>query len=203
MPYIRWWPWLQRQMLRVGANGMKFDLDFGKHLTVFDVPAASLGRDVRVVAPICFEITIANHTRALVFERGQRRADVIVSITNDGWFGRWDIAREQHLQAAQWRAIELATPVVRAANTGVSALVDARGRVLARGVENDPHGSQVDGILIGEVSLGTRTTLYARVGDVLPWAMLGLTVVALVGSLVRRKTLPLADPNSAPSGDRR
>jgi apolipoprotein N-acyltransferase len=203
MPYIRFWPWLQDRMLQFGANGMKFDLDFGKHLTVLDVPAASLGRDVRVVTPICFEITIANHTRALVFEHGRRRADVIASITNDGWFGVSDIAREQHLQAARWRAIELATPVVRAANTGVSALIDARGRFLVRGVENNSHGSQVDGILIGEVPLGTRTTLYARVGDVVPWAMLGLTAVALVGSLVRRKTPRLADPNSAPSGGRR
>jgi apolipoprotein N-acyltransferase len=204
MPYIRFWPWLQDRMLQFGANGMKFDLDFGKHLTAFSVPAASLGRDVRVVTPICFEITIANHTRALVFEHGRRRADLIAGITNDGWFGRCDIAREQHLQAARWRAIELATPVVRAANTGASALIDARGRVLARGVENNPHGSQVDGILMGEVPLGTRTTLYARVGDILPWTMLGIVSIALLASLVRRNTPRLADPHSAAqSGDRR
>jgi apolipoprotein N-acyltransferase len=186
MPYVRLWPWLQDRMLQFGANGMKFDLDFGRQMTVFNVPAASLGRHVRVVTPICFEITIANHVRALAFEHGQRRADVIASITNDGWFGGWDVAREQHLQAARWRALELATPVVRAANTGVSALIDPRGRVLARGIENDPHGSQVGGILVGEVPLGTRTTLYARVGDLLPWTALGSAFVALLASLVRR-----------------
>lgn len=203
MPYIRLWPWLQDRMLQFGANGMKFDLDFGRQMTAFNAPAASLGRNVRVVTPICFEITIANHVRDLVFERGRRRADVIASVTNDGWFGGWDVAREQHLQAARWRAIELATPVIRAANTGVSALIDPRGRVVARGVENDPQGSQVGGILIGEVPLGTRTTLYAKLGDLLPWTALGAATLALLASLVRRKTPRLADPDSAPSGDRR
>jgi apolipoprotein N-acyltransferase len=187
MPYIRWWPWLQDQMLRVGANGMKFNLAFGRHMTVFNVPAASLGRDVRLVTPICFEITIASHCRGLAFEHGERRADLIVSVTNDGWFGDSDIARVQHLQAARWRAVELATPVARAANTGISALIDARGRILARGVQGDPAGSRVDGFLIGQVPLGTRITLYARIGDVFAWAAFAMGLAALIASYFRRK----------------
>ncbi len=105
MPYIRAWPWLQDQLLGLGANGMKFDLAAGTHLTVLNVPVASLGRSIRVVTPVCFEITVASHVRSLVFdENGQRRADLIASITNDGWFSDTDIARQQHLsRPLRWR----------------------------------------------------------------------------------------------------
>ena len=193
MPYIHYWPWLQQQMLAVGANGMKFDLDAGAHMTVFSVPAASLGRDVRVVTPVCFEVTVASHCRHLVFDHGERRADLIVSVTNDGWFSDTDIARLQHLQCGRWRCVELATPMARAANTGISAIVDAHGRVLARGVEGNSYGAHVDGVLENEVPLGTQTTLYARVGDVFAWATLAASLSALLASFFRRRTSPVAE----------
>jgi apolipoprotein N-acyltransferase len=198
MPYIRSWPWLQDQMLSIGANGMKFDLNFGKQFTVFNVPAASLGRDVRIVTPICFEITIAGHCRKLVFDHGQRRADLIASVTNDGWFGDEDIARNQHLQIARWRCLELATPMARAANTGISALVDARGRLLAKGVQDQQQTSQIAGILMGRIPLGTATTLYARVGDIFAWLTLAAAGLALIGSFFRRKTSPKAEQMKQP-----
>jgi apolipoprotein N-acyltransferase len=198
MPYVRLWPWLQKQMLRFGANGMTFDLNFGKQFTVFNVPAASLGRDVRIVTPVCFEITIAGHCRRLVFDHGQRRADLIASVTNDGWFSGTDIARLQHLQIARWRCLELATPMARAANTGISALVDARGRILDKGVQGKQQGSRTDGILMGQVPLGTATTLYARVGDLFAWATFTAAGLALIASFYRRKTSPKAEQKGQP-----
>jgi apolipoprotein N-acyltransferase len=199
MPYIRAWPWLQEQMLGLGANGMKFDLAAGTHLTVLNVPVASLGRSIRVVTPVCFEITVASHVRSLVFgENGQRRADLIASITNDGWFSDTDIARQQHLQAARWRCVELATPMARAANTGISALVDAHGRIVARGVEGNEAGARAQGILIGQVPLGTKATLYARVGDIFGWATLLAGTLALIASFFRRKASPAAEQTKKP-----
>lgn len=175
MPYIKHWPWLQQQFLDLAAAGMAFDLSSGTRRTVFEI--AAKGGTIRAVTPICFESTSASVCRSLVYEGGQRRADVIVNMTNDGWFGNSDLARAQHLQVARWRAVELGTPVVRAANTGVSAIIDARGRVVKSGVDGSPGAARVDGILTGDITLGAGTTLYGRIGDVAGW-------VCFVGGLV-------------------
>jgi apolipoprotein N-acyltransferase len=185
MPFISRWPWLQNRLLAIGAQGMQFDLNAGTALTVLPVPVSD-DKVVRVVNPICFEVTVSDHCRQMVFEKGQRRADLIANLTNDGWFGNSDIAREQHLEIAQWRCIELATPMARAANTGISALIDSKGRILARGVEGSRHATQVDGILKGSLTLGAGPTLYARVGEVFPWSVLGLILTALAASFVRK-----------------
>ncbi len=193
MPFINRWPWLQNQLLAFGAKGMKFDLAAGTDLTVFEVPGAATGNTARIVTPICFETTVGDLCRDMVFEKGQRRANLIANLTNDGWFMNSDLARAQHLQIAQWRCVELATPMARAANTGISCLIDAQGRVTARGVEGTRQTAQLDGILRGEVALGTRTTLFARVGNIFPWTILGVATLALLASFVRTKQPRIAD----------
>lgn len=167
MPYISHWPWLERQLMQVGARGMSFGLSAGEELRVLEAPTAA-GR-VRVATPICFEATSSWVCRRLVFEGG-RRADVIVNLTNDGWFGWFDAGRRQHMQAARWRCVELATPMVRAANTGVSAVIDARGRVLTAGVEGGQ--ARADGVLVWDVPLGSDRTVYSFVGDSFGWFLL-------------------------------
>lgn len=179
MPGIRNFPELQQQLLDIGASGMRFDLAMGKERHVFEVPRAGKPA-LRVVTPICFEMSVGWLCRELVYKEGVRRADVIVTVTNDGWFGDSDLARLQHLQLAQWRAAELATPVVRVVNTGISAFIDERGRVQASGVEGHPGASRVDGFLVHPVHLVGGVTLYARVGELagevlcLGWALLWL-----------------------------
>ncbi|NUQ67256.1 MAG: apolipoprotein N-acyltransferase [Phycisphaerales bacterium] len=183
MPYISKWPWLERQLLSFGARGMSFDLAAGTTPTVLPVRAGD--GVVRVVTPICFEVTTAWVCRRLVFEGGTRRADVIVNLTNDGWFSWWDGGREQHLQIARWRCVELRTWMVRAANTGVSAIVDAGGRVVRAGVVTNGGGAgrcRVDGVLVGDVGVGGPVTVYARVGDSVGWMMLALTGLGLAAS---------------------
>ena len=183
MPYISAWPWLERVLLRVGvgAAGMSFDLDAGTK------PVTHLVRSdsglVRVATPICFEGIMPAVCRRLAFSGGQRRADVLIQLTNEGWFGDFDAAREQHLQILRWRALELGTPVVRAANTGISAAIGPDGRVFRRGV----HGAdtRADGVLWAEAPIATGTTPYAAAGDVLGWAsLLGLGGILVAGLLV-------------------
>ncbi len=136
MPVIEYWKSAQDWLLNagIGATGMRFDLARGvrsDRATRFEF-ATSTGERVRVATPVCFEGTSASVCRALVSVDGERRADVLVGLTNDGWFDRWPVGREAHLSLTRWRSVETWTPMVRSANTGVSASVDVHGRVVDR-----------------------------------------------------------------------
>lgn len=196
MPYISEWPWLERVMLNVGvgASGMRFDLSRGSSPLVFELPVG--GRMVSIATPICFEVTVPSVCRRLVADHGKRRADLMVQLTNDGWFGTQDAGRWQHLQLARWRAVELATPIVRVANTGVSAAVDARGRLIASGIDGQPGAARVAGILTADIPLaGARLPMYASVGDVVGWLSLTALFLWTLAAALRRR--PVTTPETS------
>jgi apolipoprotein N-acyltransferase len=83
----------------------------------------------------------------------------IVNLTNDGWFGI-STGPYQHLQQVRLRAIEQGLPVVRAANTGISAVIDPLGRIVAR------LGLGIDGVLDSGLPSALPPTIYARAGDI-------------------------------------
>jgi len=195
MPYISAWPWLERTMLRigVGASGMSFDLSAGRGPVVLRVPRTG-GGDVRVATPICFEATMARVCRRLVHGGGERRADLMVQLTNEGWFGGADSGRAEHLRLARWRCAELATPMVRAANTGISASIDAEGRVVAA------MPSNTEGVLVATVVLGEGRTVYARIGDAAGWGSLAAMLAGLAWTAVRgRRGRNFASPRARPA----
>jgi apolipoprotein N-acyltransferase len=103
---------------------------------------------------------------------------VLANLSNDAWFGRTGYA-EMHLAHAVFRAVELRTPVVRAANTGVSALIDARGRIVQR-LEVGARAT-----LSGELRANAKRTLYAHFGD---GPLLALLALAVAAPLARRMT---------------
>jgi apolipoprotein N-acyltransferase len=88
----------------------------------------------------------------------QRGANVLYIITNDGWWRKTQ-GHKQHLSYARLRAIESRKWVARSANTGISAFINSRGDVLDR-IE---YGEK--GVLVGDVKLNDRVTLYAQYGD--------------------------------------
>ncbi len=87
------------------------------------------------------------------------RAGWMVNLTNDGWFGI-STGPHQHLQQARLRAIEQGLPLVRAANTGISAVIDPVGRVVAR------LGLGLEGVLDSSLPAPIAPTIYTRVGDI-------------------------------------
>jgi apolipoprotein N-acyltransferase len=106
------------------------------------------------------------------------RPDWIVNVTNDAWFGN-STGPRQHLAAARLRAVEEGLPLLRAANTGISAAFDARGHELAR------LGMQQTGLLSVRLPAALPPPLYAKAGLWLPF---GAGILALIAGIVAGKT---------------
>ncbi len=188
------WPGGAKWVTDFAASGMRLDLAEGEELTVFESERVG-GRKIRSVTPICFEVTVASLVRALAEgEDGSRRAELIINATNDGWFGRVDAGKVHHLQIARWRCIELGLPMVRAANTGISAVLGPTGRrvtgrwIDGEGVDRGEVRSlpvNVEGVLVVDVPEPGPRTVYARFGNVIGPAMLVGLGVIVVGLCVR------------------
>lgn len=198
MPYISASETLEQMLLSVGASGMEFALSPGQEPRNLELPLQSVGGEtVSLATPICFEATISSVCRKLVARGGERRASVMVNITNDGWFGDSRGGRQAHLQNARWRCIELATPMIRSANTGISAVIDHRGHVTdttIRPVGENPN----EGYLIGQVQIGHALTPFAVIGDLFGWVCFLCTaiwgVAAIFGTV--RAVEPMSTPES-------
>ncbi len=124
---------------------------------------------------ICYEAIFPGDVAA----RGERPG-WIINLTNDGWFGI-STGPYQHLEQARMRAIELGLPLVRSANTGVSAVIDPVGRTTAR------LGLGIEGILDASLPAAIGPTVYARVGDVPAIMLVAAGILLAVRRRVTRK----------------
>jgi apolipoprotein N-acyltransferase len=123
---------------------------------------------------ICYEVVYPRLAREAVL----RGSELLTTITNDAWYGETS-APFQHFAMASMRSIEQGRYLARAANTGVSGIVDPYGRVTERSRVFEQVG------LVGEVRFIQTRTVYATMGDVVPWT--GLAVVAAALLAVRRR----------------
>lgn len=124
-----------------------------------------LGRGLPLV---CYEAVFAHEVNA-----SPERPDFLLQITNDAWFGTY-AGPQQHLAQARMRAIEQGVPVMRSANTGISAMIDPAGRILAQLAMNE------EGVLDVSLPASLPATIYSRTGD---WPVIGLVLLGLVASL--------------------
>jgi len=109
---------------------------------------------------------------------GEPGATILVNVSNLGWFGdSW--ALRQHLQIGRLRTIETARPMLTATNTGITAAIDAKGQVAAQ------LAPLQAGVLPVSVQGMTGLTPYARFGDKTALALIGLALIAAVGSARR------------------
>jgi apolipoprotein N-acyltransferase len=141
------------------------DFTAGTEPVVFDAG----GRQMSVA--ICYESVYPWIAQAFV-ERG---SELLVTITNDAWFGR-SSAAFQHFDQGAMRAIEQGRYVVRAANTGISGAVDPYGRPLVRTPLFETAAITVD------VRLLDGRTIYSRIGDVPVWVSFVMAAWALVSN---------------------
>ncbi len=141
----------------------------GTELSIGRVDGHPLG------AFICYEAIFPDLARGFV----DRGAELLVNITNDGWYGRTS-APYQHFAMAVFRAVENERYLVRAANTGITAVVDPRGRVVESTELFERRA------IVRDVPFVSTTTFYARHGDVFAWACLGAAVALTASSWKRR-----------------
>lgn len=191
MPYISAWPWLERRLLGLGASGMSFELDRGHSYRPMEVVLED-GRAIEMATPVCFEATMPSVCRRLVGRPGS--AEVMMNLTNDGWFGAWMPGREHHMLTARWRCIELGVPMVRSANTGICAAFDEQGRLVGQGVVDPATGTgglaMLEGIALYEVPLVEGRTIYAGIGDILGWGCLASTGGLVLLAALRGRSIP-------------
>jgi apolipoprotein N-acyltransferase len=137
------------------------------------------GRDYKLGPLICYEDILPSFTRRVA----KLAPNALVNITNDAWFGRTS-EPHQHLALAVFRAVENRLEMVRAVNTGVSAHVDAAGRVLARTESVDPDATPdaTPATLLVDLAMLPGGGLYRHVGD-----LFGFVCALVLVGLVSRK----------------
>lgn len=118
---------------------------------------------------VCYEVIFPELARDYV----RQGSDLLVNITNDAWFGE-SSAPWQHLAMARFRAIENRVWLVRAANTGVTAIIAPSGRI------EQQTGLFETALLTGTVGLGAQPALYSHMGDVIPAVFVGISLLWLL-----------------------
>ncbi len=178
IPGIETFPWL-RKFLPAGAG--RFTAGAGPGVISVRGP----GGDAWRLGPvICYEDILQGFLRGV----GQQHPDLLVNLTSDSWFGA-DTEPWEHLALAVFASVELRVAMVRAVNSGVSALIDPNGRVLQKTYANDPyrHPRDADGIVVTAPKMAGGHTVFVAVGNLFANLCLTATLALLGITLVRAR----------------
>lgn len=152
--------------VNVLAGGAIGEFARGGEATVLSTPLGRFG------VVICYEAIFPDEVREF-FLGG---ADFLINITNDAWFGR-SAAPAQHLAMAVLRAVENRAYLIRAANTGISAIVAPDGRIVRASGLFSPE------VLSGAITSRTGVSPYTRFGDLFAWATVAVALAAAMVGL--------------------
>jgi apolipoprotein N-acyltransferase len=188
IPWVDHFPAVKQWFIKtISPYDFDYSLAAGDSFVVFEQ------NGVRFAAPICFEDTIGRVVRQMVWDDhttggtsggasgGGKRADMLINLTNDGWFMGTN-QPVQHFQIAALRCVENRVPMARSVNTGVSGFIDSTGRVVEQ-VRVYNHVQDVAGVASYELVADPRTPLFAKLGrwpaGLLTLVVIGLTAVGL------------------------
>ena len=158
------------------------DFSPGGEYTVFNLPShqgSAVVEGYKFSVIICFEDIFPSLVRNFVREG----AEFIVNITNDAWYKRTS-APYQHATMAVFRAVENRVSLVRAANTGISSIIDPYGRI-KRSTE-----IFVSSAFACRILLPRGQTFYTKYGDIFSYFCLGLSAIFLLGSIFKKIAPP-------------
>ena len=142
-------------------------MPFNDGFTPGDGPRTfNLAGGARIAPLICYEDLLPELARKFVTET---KANILVNITNDSWYGR-TVAPWEHARLAQWRAIETRRSLLRVTNTGVTVLVNAKGEI------GEALPIFQPAVMTAKVDLLEGETFYVRFGDWFAWAATAMSL---------------------------
>lgn len=157
LPYNDVFPFLNKIEFGQGA------FNPGKEYTIFDV------KNIKFCALICFEQIFPRLVRRFV----RKGADVIINITEDAWFGR-TLGPYQHFENSILRAIEYKKPVLRCANSGISAYIEPTGKIVEKTKLFESR------VIEKNVFIYDRKTIYTIIGDFFGWSFVFITFYSII-----------------------
>jgi len=139
-------------------------------------PVFRVGYNLEIAPYICYEIIFPDFVRRRLHES----TNMLVNVTNDGWFGR-SSGPYQHAAMSQMRSIENGISMARAANSGISMFVDPLGRIVAQ------TGLYTREMVVKEVPTYRIMTYYARFGDWFVAACAAIVALGIFSLLIKKK----------------
>jgi len=182
IPGVDLFPWLQ-DLLPIGTGKFKA----GAGPVIMSLPAAD-GRTWRLGPLICYEDLLPGFIRRV----GELHPELLVNLTSDQWFGARTEPWE-HLALSVFSAIELRVALVRAVNSGISAMIDPNGRLLDKTYADDPYRAPrpSDSKLVRAPKMAGGNTLFVAWGDwfvyLCAFVMLILAVLCYGPAFMRRR----------------
>jgi apolipoprotein N-acyltransferase len=179
IPGAETFPWL-RKVIPAGIG--RFAAGAGPTILPLTGPD---GEDWRLGPVICYEDILGDYVRGV----GRLHPNLLINMTVDSWYGARTEPWE-HLALAVFATVELRVGMVRAVNSGISALIDPNGRLLQKTYADDPYREPraADGIVVSAPRMAQEPTVYVRYGD---WfAYLCIATTLLVGAIAVRNPNP-------------
>lgn len=162
VPFGEYIPFAEHLPAMYYLTPMASGLKGGEGPIAMELPKRGSNQTIRLAPSICYETVVPHviHRHVAQLTEAGKAPELLVNVTNDAWF--WGSSElDMHLACAIYRAIETGTPLVVAANGGLSAAISASGEVLALSPRQEEH------VLFASVPLRNRgePTFYVRYGD--------------------------------------
>jgi apolipoprotein N-acyltransferase len=197
VPFRKSFPLLFDLLMKFTPYDYDYTLDAGSERTVFEMT----GKNERVYkfsVMICYEDAVPAIARRFAAEKGKKKIDWLVNISNDGWFVRFVNGKvspstelNQHAAICVFRAVENRLAVVRSVNTGVSCFIDTLGHIRNGFLAGSlPHRAMartgMAGWLVDKVPIDKRTTFFSKNGQWLDFCCAACFVWLMIMPALRR-----------------
>ncbi len=192
-------PLIHKLFLKMSPYDFDYTIDPGTEYTAFEMQPQDANRTYKFSVMICYEDAVPFMARKFALdEKGSRRIDWLVNISNDGWFVRFEDGKvlpatelSQHAAICAFRAVENRLAVLRSVNTGISCMIDTLGQIKdGYAAGNLPRKAfdrkGVEGWFADTVPIDTRTTFFSKHGQLLDFACQLSVVVIIIAQIAER-----------------